>query len=42
VVLWPARDLAIAASMGNPASNLTTRVMQFASLLGRRFDQIFP
>jgi hypothetical protein len=42
VVQWPARDLAIAASMGNPASNLTTRVVQFASLLGRRFDRIFP
>lgn len=42
VVQWPARDLPIAVSMGNPASNLTTRVVRFASLLGRRFDQIFP
>ncbi len=42
VVQWPALHLAIAASMGHPASNLTTRIMQFASLLARRFDQIFP
>jgi hypothetical protein len=42
VVQWPARDLAIAASMGNPASNLAARVMQFASALERRFDLIFP
>jgi ABC-type multidrug transport system fused ATPase/permease subunit len=42
VVQWPASHLAIAASMGNPASNLTARVMRFAYLLGRRFDQIFP
>jgi len=42
LVQWPARDLPLAASMGNPASNLTTRVVQFASLLGQRFDRIFP
>lgn len=42
IVQWPSRDLAIAASMGNADSNLATRVMQFASLLGQRFDRIFP
>jgi hypothetical protein len=42
VVQWPARHLAVAASMGNPASNLTTRLVQFALLLARRFDEIFP
>ncbi len=39
---WPARDLAIARSLGNPRSNLGTRILQFASVLAERFDRIFP
>lgn len=41
-VAWPARDLPIARSLGNPRSNLAARVLQFASTLAERFDQIFP
>lgn len=39
---WPARDLAIARSLGNPQSNLGARILQFASILAERFDRIFP
>jgi hypothetical protein len=39
---WPSRDLAIARSLGNPKSNLGTRILQFASVLAERFDRIFP
>jgi len=41
-VQWPARDLGIAGALGNSSSNLATRVLRFAILLGKRFDQIFP
>jgi hypothetical protein len=41
-IAWPARDLAIALSFGNPHSNLGARILQFASILGERFDRIFP
>lgn len=41
-IAWPARDLAIARSLGNPKSNLAGRVLQFASALAERFDRIFP
>ena len=41
-VMWPARDLPIAASPGNPASNLAARVLRFCALLCERFDQICP
>jgi hypothetical protein len=38
---WPARDLAIARSLGNPKSNLGGRVLRFATALVERFDSIF-
>lgn len=41
-VRWPARDLPIAQSLANPRSNLAARLLQFASKLTDRFDQIFP
>ena len=41
-IQWPARDLAIATSLGNPRNNLGAHVLRFASLLVERFDQIFP
>ena len=41
-VQWPARHLAIAASLGSPQNNLGARVLRFATLLAERFDHIFP
>ena len=41
-IQWPARDLAVAASLGTPRNNLGAHVLRFASLLAERFDQIFP
>jgi hypothetical protein len=40
-VRWPARDLAIAARLGNPRSNLAAHVAEFALKLDRHFDLIF-
>lgn len=40
-VHWPARDLAIAARLGNPKSNLAAHVIDFATKLDRQFDVIF-
>lgn len=41
VVFWPARDLDIAARLGNPKSNLAAHLSDFASKLDRNFDAIF-
>jgi len=41
-IRWPARDLPIAATFGNPGSNLGARVLRFARLLSRQLDPIFP
>lgn len=39
---WPARDLAIAAKLGNPKSNLAAHLNDFAAKLDRNFDGLFP
>lgn len=39
---WPARDLAIAAKLGNPKSNLAARVSEFGAEQDRSFDRFFP
>lgn len=41
-VRWPARDLAVAVQLSDPAHNLGARALNFATLLGERFEQIFP
>ena len=40
-VQWPARDLDVAARLGNPRSNLAAHLSDFASKLDRHFDAIF-
>lgn len=40
-VRWPARDLKIAASLGDPRKTLGARVLLFLEKLGRDFDRIF-
>jgi len=41
VVRCPAKDLAIAKSMGNPSNMLGPRVLRFAEQLGHHFDSMF-
>jgi len=41
-VQWPERDLPVARRLGDPLSNLKTRVTTFAGQLASRFDQMFP
>ena len=38
----PQRDLPVAKHLGNPRSNLKTRVTKFADHFASRFDQLFP
>ena len=42
MIHWPARDLAIAAKLGNPRSNLAAHLSDFAAKLDRNFDRCFP
>lgn len=41
-IQWPDRDLPVAKYLGNPRSNLKTRVTKFADHFAWRFDQLFP
>lgn len=41
VIQWPERDLAIAAKLANPRSNLATHLRDFATKLDHHFDVIF-
>lgn len=41
-IQWPERDLPVAKHLGNPRSNLKTRVTKFADHFASRFDQLFP
>jgi hypothetical protein len=41
-IQWPERDLPVAKYLGNPRSNLKTRVTKFADHFAWRFDQLFP
>jgi hypothetical protein len=41
-IQWPEHDLPVAKHLGNPRSNLKTRVLKFADQLATQFDQLFP
>lgn len=41
-IRWPARDLQIAAALGDPKKGLSARVFNFATRLSDRFDSVFP
>lgn len=40
-IRWPARDLPIARTFGRPKSTLPVRLLEFAQVLGERFNAIF-
>lgn len=40
-ICWPARDLSIATSLGDPTKNLARRVVSFAEKMDELFDVMF-